>query len=265
MSIFIRELRREAPWIALLLIAVYLLPLTWWSITMEALLFLGIPQLLLWLVLMKKFVKHYGGCEYFSGKTAAPGFAIIGDSIAAGYGTPDQDQDCRIHQWLRYYTDAAVKMESSPFLGTKKLPELLGKLGKTEKRYKAIIMSVGGNDVIPFASGSLQEIRDALSTTIAEAIKMTEEVILLENFSGLGEVYPVWWLRIYFRSRGEKVHRIYDDVLFSYPKVVVRLNISPILTNRKNLARDGVHPGKQAYLEINRLLIPAILYRQEIS
>lgn len=260
MKTLINELRKEAVWLALLLATAWTLPFAWWSIAIEGIIVLGIPQLLLWLVLMKKFVKHYDTEEYFSGKN--PGFAIIGDSIAAGYGTPDQSY--RLHRWLSYCTEAAVKMESSPFLGTKKLPELLGKLGKTDT-YEAIVMSVGGNDVIPFASGSLKEIRDALIETFAGATGIARRIVLLENFGGLGEVYPVWWLRIIFRIRGGKIRQIYDEVLPTF-QGITRLDISPILTNRKSLARDGVHPGKQAYLEISHLLMPVLLYgKQETS
>jgi len=165
---------------------------------------------------------------------------VVGDSIAAGYGPPDVSNFASLIADDRKCT---VDILTKPFAGITAVPQLLGLLKGLH--YDAIVLSAGGNDVM---KGSSKTIEAELRETIRLARTLTDNLIVLINIHGLGQMFPVWLLRLIFRWRAKKIQKIYTEVLNELS--VTAINITDICVDPKNLAQDGLHPNGRAHKAI---------------
>ncbi len=258
---FLDFLDKEAPWIVCgIILPLILIPREMHGIALgvAGATFLGVPQFLLWFTQMKIFVTARRP-ELPKDSTASESTVIfIGDSIIAGYGASGPPATL-----FGYCVQAEypVTIQAVPFKGTVAFLEPAFNIPRLPegKRYRAVILTVGGNDAIPIVSGSTRAIKTAFSNLLNRATAIGKKTIVLANFEGLGEIYPVWWLRIVFRWRGQKVRAIFEQVLrtkqLSECKIEVEvIDIAPIITGSGRQAADGVHPNDRTYEDIWRAI-----------
>lgn len=184
--------------------------------------------------------------------------ALCGDSLIAGYGATDTacTLGCRIGQ----STKGCIEIHSAPFRGTVSLPLLTAELSSRE--YRAIILCANGNDALPWG-GSHEKVHDSLTRALRLCAEHTDHVIVLENFGGLGRLYPVWWLRLWCQSRSRTVEQAYGDAIQNFLAEenrirVTRLGIEDICCQKGHQAADGIHPNDPAYRSIAALILEKI-------
>lgn len=173
-------------------------------------------------------------------------FLAIGDSIAAGYG-PSKGKD--LASLIAHHFKCVVDVVTKPFAGITAVPKLLRQVEGF--RYRAIILSAGGNDAI-CPDFFFNTIERNLRESIRIALTMTDNLVIITNVSGLGQVYPVWSLRRYFRWRAKAVEKSYSRVFWDLrnDRRITVIAVDDILSAEENLACDGVHPNERAHQAI---------------
>lgn len=183
--------------------------------------------------------------------------ALCGDSLIAGYGATDTTR--ALGYRIGQSTKGCIEIHSAPFRGTVSLPLLTAELSSRE--YQAIILCASGSDALPWG-GSYEKVRDSLTRTLKLCARHTDHVIVLENFGGLGRLYPIWWLRLWYRSRGQLIRQAYLDAiqkyLFGKGVKTTCLDIEDICCQSGHQAADGIHPSDQAYASIAALILKKI-------
>jgi len=173
---------------------------------------------------------------------------VLGDSIATGFGALDDESFAYlIAKEFRCRVDVATK----PFAGIAAVPELLAQFKGFW--YRGIVLSAGGNDSIPpilngSFGGSSQMIEAKLRESIRLALTLTDNLFVLTNVRGAGQVHPAWFVREVLRWRAKKIQQIYTEVLRELN--VISIDITDICVDPKNLAQDGLHPNGRAHKAI---------------
>lgn len=258
---FLDFLDKEAPWIMIgIILPLILIPREMHGIALgiAGATFLGLPQLLLWLIQMKIFVTAQRPEIPKDGPASEETVVLCGDSITAGYGASGPQAALFSHC---IQAGHPVIVRAAPFQGATALLKLVYEIPTPEgKRYRAVIVMIGGNDVIPIIGGSLRSIRRAFNSILDRAIVLGKNVVILTNFEGLGELYPVWWLRIIFRIRARKIRRTFEEIVREsiLLKQMMVVDIAPIITSIGCQAADNVHPNDTAYATIWRAAGPYI-------
>lgn len=183
--------------------------------------------------------------------------ALCGDSLIAGYGATDTT--CALGHHIGQSTKGCIEIHSAPFRGTVSLPLLTAEL--LSREYQTIILCANGNDALPWG-GSYEKIRDSLTHALRLCARHTDHIIVLENFGGLGRLYPIWWLRLWCRSRGQLIRQAYLDTLQKYlfegGVKTTCLDIEDICCQKGHQAADGIHPNDPAYKSIAALILEKI-------
>jgi lysophospholipase L1-like esterase len=171
---------------------------------------------------------------------------IVGDSTAVGLGSECLD-DTVAGRLAREFPDASIENRAEIGARAASVPD---QLATASGRFDAVLIAVGGNDVI--YGTRCDRLRASLETAIAQARELTTLVIVVSSANLSGAPLFGWPLNLILARRSVRVREVF---VRTCRKLRVRLVNFAVVPERNHFlqrrdqfyAEDGLHPTAAGY------------------
>lgn len=217
----------------------------WFVLLVAVLWWLGVFQLLIYVVQMKRVPRPLLLKQNGKG---IPKILILGESIALGYGVWSV-YDGFSGRIGRSFLEASVKVLAVPFKGTVEFLKLVPMGG----RYDVVVLTTSGNDLMV---RNQEKLASNLNTVLQKCLLVSRNIVVLGNFDNLYRAKYFagrWWfkplpwlLQKFFEKQSHRVKKTYQNVLaaegLSDSLVEVKVPM-----NEDDTSYDGVHPNRDGH------------------